>query len=92
MTFVSLVDYFWFSAGASRDKIVKKFFMSLVIAFPLIGMAIGYALDGTFLGILYGAGSGMLLGGVLRRLPRLLQKAEDEKQSDQSGDRPMEEA
>lgn len=66
--------------------------MLLVIAFPFIGIAIGYALDGTILGILYGAGSGMLLGGVLRRLPHLLQKAEDDNKQDQPHDRPAQEA
>lgn len=50
-----------------------------VLAGPFIGMGLGYALDGSWQGILLGACSGMLLSGLLRRL--IMRTADPEGQS-----------
>lgn len=47
---------------------IKDYLLLVVIAGPFICAAIGYGLEGSWQGVLLGAGSGMLLGGVLRRL------------------------
>ncbi|MCB9100434.1 MAG: hypothetical protein H6632_12900 [Anaerolineales bacterium] len=59
-------------------KHIEDYLMLLILAGPFICAAIGYALDGTWQGILLGAGGGMLLAGVLRRVLRGLTAPPDD--------------
>lgn len=47
---------------------LKDYLLLFVVASPFVCGAIGYGLEGSWQGVLLGAGSGMLLGGVLRRI------------------------
>lgn len=49
-------------------KNITDYLLVLVIVSPFICAAVGYGLEGSWQGALLGAGSGMLLGGALRRL------------------------
>ncbi|MCB0195013.1 MAG: hypothetical protein KDJ65_23890 [Anaerolineae bacterium] len=64
----------------------KDYFVLLVIASPLLCAAIGYGLEGSWQGILLGAGSGMLLGGVLRRIIAKLTENPDNEETTPASD------
>ena len=66
----------------------KDYFILLVFASPFICGAMGYALEGSWQGILLGAGSGMLLGGVLRRIIAKLTEEPENEEGPPSADLP----
>ncbi|HRV94575.1 MAG TPA: hypothetical protein P5526_20620 [Anaerolineae bacterium] len=67
-------------------KHFEDYLMLIVLVGPFICAGVGYALDGTWQGILLGAGSGLLLSGVLRRvLRKLTDPPVDENAPDSSG-------
>lgn len=51
-----------------EEEKLRDYLMLLVVISPLLCAAIGYGLEGSWQGALVGVCSGMLLGGVLRRL------------------------
>lgn len=53
-------------------KHIEDYLMLSILVGPIVCAVAGYAIDGTWQGLLLGAGSGMLLAGVLRRMLRKL--------------------
>ncbi|HMQ56329.1 MAG TPA: hypothetical protein PKD98_29890 [Anaerolineae bacterium] len=65
---------------------MRDYLMLGVLAGPFVGIGLGYALDGSWQGILWGACSGMLLSGVLRRLVMREIHSEDQPTQPETGE------